>query len=852
MQRLFKRWTLVVAAVLLATLVVFPFSSTYGAEPGEVLVNSSGTIAPNQQLQPIQIFSPGPVNIRLQVSGGTPADSVSITLQGGATGSWTALSGERIWGHAQINSNSSLVLRNNSGSSLSYQLTVYARGLIPNVTADTTSWSGIARGTGINSSIQLDAPIAGLYRFTLAASTGSYQLNVDNEAILKTVLSSATLDNDDTVYYLSAGVHTFQILQDPTATLTNWSVEITPVGGQDQLPWSESGFGLGGASPFTEEWIPINVATAQPINFRIDVSGSVVSDSLQVELYNNTTLVESRTVYADELQWATSTIGSGVNRVHVVADNANSSTLSYILTVLPIPSTPYTWTGATAGQQTTDNTSEIRLTFPASGLYSFDLSAQTGTYQFILDDDYFQKTVDGSSTGPLTTYVTSGTHTLQVIQDPSMDETRWSVAISRATPVIDALPFMRTGGAIGGIDNAFSEEWIPLVINQAQSVNVRVAVTAPTSAALMLEFYNNATPVYTAPMIYDGEVFWATTEVVSGVNRIHVVADASNEDSLDYTINVFAVPTVPYSWQGVAQGDGLNSSIELDAPVNGVYDFTLVTTEGAAQISISDTTTLASVLRPENTITTTQRVSLQAGSYVVSVIQDPSAPQTVWNMNVDLTRGTSPTTVTSVLPAAITVGQTTTVRLNGTGLSNVNQIVLSDPPFTVVISDVNVINDTTLTFEFPGDAPAGVYTIQLFNQNGTSIVAIPRLVVGYSVYLPIVRKPGTANPVPTPTPTVAPTGTTTPVIPTATAGTPIVGTPTPTASTPIAGTPTPTASTPTPTASTPIAGTPTPTNTQVATPTSTNTQVATPTSTNTQVATPTSTNTQVATPTTMP
>src|SRR5262245_8561291 len=236
-----------IALLSLAFLLTWT-TATHAAQPGEELVNSSGVLNASQ-IVTIPLYSPDAANIRLQVSGGGAADTITMTLHNGSTivTSWVVRSGETTWGYATLPSGGSLTLQNNSGIQLSYVLNVYARGVAPNVTAGGATWSGVARGGGIQSAIQLSVPSAGRYRFTLTASGGRFQFKVDTNYVLKTVVPGNLPNPTDSAYYLSAGVHTFTIVQNTADALITWSATLATAGSLDTLPSSESSAVLGGA-----------------------------------------------------------------------------------------------------------------------------------------------------------------------------------------------------------------------------------------------------------------------------------------------------------------------------------------------------------------------------------------------------------------------------------------------------------------------------------------------------------------------------------------------------------------------------------------------------------------------------
>ena len=211
------------------------------ADPGEVLASSVGLVPPSSQVV-ITLYETGNANLSFKVPASASAESLTLALMSGTNtlASWNVRSGEHAWGFATIPAGARLEIRNAGSNPLPYELAVYARAQLPAIADGLASWSGSASGTGIQSSAQFDVAQAGLYRFAMTATSGAYQLSIDNNAILKTASVSFAPDPNDTTYYLSAGVHTFTILQQTSVAQTAWDVALSFVGGMDALPSTES------------------------------------------------------------------------------------------------------------------------------------------------------------------------------------------------------------------------------------------------------------------------------------------------------------------------------------------------------------------------------------------------------------------------------------------------------------------------------------------------------------------------------------------------------------------------------------------------------------------------------------
>jgi IPT/TIG domain len=735
-----------IALLSLALLLTWT-TPTHAAQPGEELVNSSGALNASQ-IVTIPLYSPGAANLRLQVSGGGPSDTITMALHSGSSivTSWVARSGETIWGYATLPSGGNLTLQNNSGAQLSYALLVYARGVAPNITESGATWSGVARGGGIQSAIQLSVPSAGRYRFTFGASGGSFQMKVDTGYILKSVVPGNLPNPADSVYYLSAGVHTFTIVQNTADTLITWSATLATADALDSLPSSESSAVLGGA--FHEEWVPIQVAAGQPVNLRIAATGAA-ADSLTVELYNGATRVYSSTsVFGGEVAWGSSTLATGANRLHVVAAAGNTAPLAYTITLSPIAKPAFTWSGTTYGNiaRPGQGSSSIKLNFPATGLYRFTLGASSGRYQLMLDSQYFQKIVTDTTSTNLTVFVPAGVHTLIVKQDPAKTSTAWSVQIATTAQTNDNLPFSRGGGTLGGTSNTFREEWLPLRVAADAPVNLRIVATGAASDSLKVDLYNATTLAYSAAKVYGGETFWASTTIKSGTNLLHLVAATGNAGPMSYQIEVRGIASIPGTWSGVALNNGLNSVVRVNAPTSGVYDVALVLDEGSGQVLVDAGAPAQAIqaISPVST-STTLRVPLSSGLHTFTLKQDssPATPRTVWQIAASLRQADAALAISSVSPSLLTAGHETLVTITGQGFESGTVVELRAANGSVKPSSSIIVNSTTIKLTVPASTPAGSYNLRLSNPGGATVTKTAALSVGnvkLFVYLPSILR----------------------------------------------------------------------------------------------------------------
>jgi hypothetical protein len=726
---------------LLALLV--PLSLLFGgadlaraAQPGEILMNSSGTLAVSASTT-IPLYSPGAANFRLEVSGGAANDSIVMTLQDGSgtPPSWAVRSGEVVWGYGNIPGGGRIVLENRSGAPLSFALRAYARGVAPNITEEHAIWSGTVRSGGARSTVQVGVSTAGLYRFTLDAAAGSYQLQVDNNAVLKTVAQGNAPDaGADSVYFLSAGVHTLSLLHNDTEPTINWSVAIAAAGGSaEALPSAESSKVLGGPNHPDEEWIPIQVAAGQPVNVKVEVSGGS-ADSLVVQLLNGGAPVFTSTnIFGGEISWGTSGLAAGANALRVITAPGNAQPLGYSVTISAIGQTPASWSGTSYGQPAHADDlgrSNIMLTFPTSGLYQFSLGASSGRYQLVLRGGYLQKTVTASDPAQFSAYVPSGTWPLVIAQDPAQPATSWSVAIEPTDQAADSLPYNRSGVTLGGGGNAFGEEWLPLQATGAAPVNLSVVASGGAiSDSLVVELYNGETLVYRADRVYSGETFWASADVAAGANRLHIVAAPGNSAPMSYQLGVLGIAEIPTTLQGLSLRGGLSSTLRLNAPVAGTYDLVLTMTEGLGMVLVDPQSGREAGATIAGS-TSKLRVPLAAGLHTFVLQQDPSTPHTLWELSASLRRSDVGIALSAVSPSLVPLGQASSVTISGQGFDNETVVELVAADGTVTPLSIVVVSPTEIVAEVPGALATGSFDVRLRSGASGTTTAARALAVG--------------------------------------------------------------------------------------------------------------------------
>ena len=688
----------------------------------------SGSIADGIGLIPEYPVLAGTLDFNFSLT--TTGDDVGLEIvDEGDTVLWsgTALDGETLWGTATLNTGTNELRLTNAagGAAANVTLTLY---YIP--TAPYT-WDGNADAAGLNSQIRVNFPTAGLYTFTGGLSSGRYQFLVNSNFIQKTVEAN----NTAVTYFVPNGTHTLLLDQD-TGTGSNWDVNISGVGAPNNaLPYTKTGGNLGGpGNDFSQEWLTINLAAAAQVNMATTLAGTM-GDSLEIEVYNpSSALITTTTIYAGETSWDTFDLPAGTSRLHIIADGGNAAALSYTnlsISALPSPATSFTGNAYFGGEN-----SQMRLTFATAGLYTFTYNASSGRYQFLLNDETIQKTVEGS--GSVTYYVPAGTHKLAVVQDTGSGA-NWSLNISTQAGANDVLPYTKSGGDIGGTGNDFDEEWLPINLGAATQVNVEVTLTGAAADNLQLAVVNaGGTTILDLDPLFGTETAWATVDLPATTSRFHLLTDGANTGDLAYNLTVHPIPAITgttqdsYSWDGRSLNAGINSGIRLDTVISGTYRIDVAMPNGFAALYIDST---PPPLQSTNAITYVLFVSLDAGLH--TFITDQSG-DTDWIITTTLSVADAPEVYTTS-PVSGTISAPTNVTITGFNFMPGATVALQSGANTYPLGSVVHVSASELTAVVPAGLPVGTYNVVVTNPDTKS----GTLVGGFQVY----------DPTPPPTPT---------------------------------------------------------------------------------------------------
>ncbi|MBE2221356.1 MAG: IPT/TIG domain-containing protein [Anaerolineae bacterium] len=671
-------------------------------------------------------------NFVLEVSGNDV--ELEITNSSGTVWYGKAFDGETLWGTGTLSETNDLMISNAAGNPATVSLKLY------DIPTAGYSWDGDADGSGLNSEIRVNFPTDGLYTFTASADPGRYQFLVDSEFVQKTVE-----DNSSVTYFVPAGMHYLNIIQDGDSAETVWDMAISGVGAShDVLPYAKAGGMIGGSgNDFDTEWLPINLSAATAVNIATTISGTD-GDSVDVAMVNaNDTVLKSITVYVGETTWTTVDLPAGTSRLLVTANNNNSGQADYDIEVSAIPSAvSYAWTGNALAS---GENSQIRVSFPSSGLYSFSYGANidtnaihtaavgNGRYQFLVDDAYIQKTVEAD--GSVTYYVPAGTHNLTIDQDSTLGAD-WNLNISGPTAALDSLTYQKMGGEIGGIGNDFTEEWLPVYLGEETPVNAVISIMGAEADSVTVEVWNATTKVKTIKPVFGTESLWATFTLPAN-GRLHLIT-AENNSATSYKIALIDIPEPAFSWAGTSLKNGLNSTIEMYMPVGGVYNIQGVYAEGFASLIINPNAVAMQNAPTSINADLNMNVNLNAGTNTFVVRQGSSFATSTWEYSITLVSAFTPT-ISTVTPDTVNSGVAHTITVTGANFDNgVVLKLLGDSSYTLATTR---ISDTELTAVVPAGVKVDLYDVQVVNPDTKSDTLEDGLEVVYNtVFLPMIIK----------------------------------------------------------------------------------------------------------------
>ncbi len=669
---------------------------------GESFFVFEGDLAPGEAVTPLYTVPSGSLdfNFALAVTG---ADVDMTITDGNSTVIWddSALAGETVWGTGALTGNNSIQLVNNSATDAAINLVLY------HLPTAAYTWDGLAAPTGRHSHIRLIFPEDGLYTFDAGVANGRYQFLLAADGA--TQVQKTAESNTSVTYFVPAGLHDLYLAQDSTAG-ADWNLAVSdPGAAADSLPYTKAGGELGGAgNDFSEEWLPVHLGETTPVNMAVTVDGAP-GDALLMEVVDGDgDVLDSLTVSGQETTWSTLDLSPDA-RIYLAA-TGNAAPLSYDITLAAIPEPDTAWAGVSAGDGAA---SHVRVAFPSDGLYTFDLGQDAGRYQLLVDDEFIQKTVEGDTA--VTYFVPAGTHDVLIDQD-SAAGAAWDVSITGPVADFDELPYQKIGGQLGGVGNDFSEEWLPIHVNEAQLVNLSVRISGAEADAVTLEVWDAITTTETLPAIYGMEAVWWHFTLPADA-RLHMVADGANGAAIAYEIEVSDVPQPAHTWSGVSLEDGLNSAIVVDLALSGTYQLAVVMDEGFTNFAIDEYTPV----RIMNSSSYTLTFSRPAGLYRFTSLQSAGYPVTTWTAALSLLSAEAPE-VTAVTPDSGNVGTDTAVTISGQNFMAGIVVELVDGGNAYELSNVLVVSATQLLADVPDSVPEGTYDVQVTNPDDQTAV----------------------------------------------------------------------------------------------------------------------------------
>ena len=570
--------------------------------------------------------SAGAANFTLTLTGGWSDGLKAYVYQGSILVYTTPVvyGGETFWWTTDLAAGvNQIVLQAEGGNSASLQYDL----AINTPPSPSCTLSGISKNSGGNSVAQVNIPTAGTYHVTFDTPLGFGQVIVDGGMATAGGMSKQSPGHlADFDIQLSAGLHSFEVKQTTTEATTAWTLTVDPTTpGQEIAHFAGD---LGGLNKYANPQLPLSGTQSKKVNLKLTVSGGdldlVVADGAGSTAFTGT-VIDGETV------WGTTTLKPGQNTFTVTQKTAGS--LTYDLTVYEIDSAPYNWAGKSKGTPAAWN-SHIVLNFPSSALYTFGFGATTGRYQFWVGNQYISKTVETG--GTVEYFVPAGDHELKIVPDRNEVETDWNLIISSPGTAADTLPYMKTGGNLGGTGNPFAAEWMPLNASAPVAANFSLTLTGALADGLVVHLYQGSNLVYSTPVIYGEETFWWTTDLAAGANRISLESETGNSASLQYDLVIRPIPKVsivtPYAWSGVSKGSAGNSKVELQIPLAGTYHVVVDIATGYANLQIDEIAGITSAGALQSI--TEFDVDLNRGSYLFTVDQSTFYEKTEWTVTV--------------------------------------------------------------------------------------------------------------------------------------------------------------------------------------------------------------------------
>jgi hypothetical protein len=585
-----------------------------------------------QEWLPLNVEAGGPANFELTLNGDL-ADGLVASLYQGTTEVYSTpvvYGGETFWWTADLAAGLNQLELEAEGNvaPLAYDLTIHP---IPSPPA---AWSGVAKGSASNSMAVVNIATAGTYSVTLDTPTGFAQVLVDGAESARKLASRSPGQVTEFVVPLAAGNHSFEVVQSAAYPTTEWSVAVeaaAPGGAAGDAIAHLTGNLVAGEQVAPQ--IPLLGTQDKDVNLRLAVSGGgpldlAITAGLATGRHG---LTFAGTALDGEVVWGTTTLEPGQNTFTLL--NSGAAPVAYDLTVYEIDQTPYDWAGASAAAGDWD--SQVKLNFAADGLYEFDFGVLAGRYQFLVDGDYVQKTIEAD--GQVSYYVPAGDHLLAIRPDRSADAS-WLLDVSAPGAPADTLPYTKSGGKLWPTADQFDEEWLPLNLAAATPANFELTLTGAESDALDVATYvavyagMDATEFYSVTGVYGGETVWWTVDLPAGLNRVHLLADAGNGASLAYSLTVNAVPGSPAAWAGTSHGNGNNSLARFEVDTAGLYELSYGVASGRYQFLVDSEVLIQKTVETSGTV----RYYLDAGMHDLTIDQD-SLQGAAWSLGVATT-----------------------------------------------------------------------------------------------------------------------------------------------------------------------------------------------------------------------
>ncbi|MFN2167306.1 MAG: hypothetical protein ACK2U9_13705, partial [Anaerolineae bacterium] len=283
---------------------------------------------------------------------------------------------------------------------------------------------------------------------------------------------------------------------------------------------------------------------------------------------------------------------------------------------------PADWSGAA---QCGAGNSTVMVEIPVSATYRVTLDTPVGAAQVLIDSaarTTANRAAPLAQSAEFDVPLSAGNHSFQIQQAAAYALTEWTLTVASTTPGPE---LAHLTGALAVGEGVIPQ--IPLFGAEDKEVNLRLEVVAAADTSLGLTIWDGEGGEAFAGTALSGEIVWATAVLKPGQNAFQIQNTGPNPLTNDLT--VYEVGGAPHSWAGNSKASGTwDSSIKLDFPSDGIYQFDWGVASGRYQLLVD-----------ENYVQKTAEVDglvsyyVPAGRHLVTILPDRATGAT-WSLDV--------------------------------------------------------------------------------------------------------------------------------------------------------------------------------------------------------------------------